>query len=329
MERDEERPLEDGHPRQGVVVAGHLGPSGLDDHRPEDGKHLDVVCLDRDSGKIIHDLQIFDNPNPAFCIAANSYASSTPVIEEGRFYAHYGSAGTACLDTATGKVLWQRRDLPCDHFRGPGLRRPSSSGNLLILTFDGFDFQYLAALDKDTGKTRLEDRPSATGPERQVNGEDNKEGLQHSGRHQGRRPGAAHQPGGVWQRRPSTRKTGKEIGASVYGGMNAATRPLFGHGQPVLDQWRRRQATAGRPPRRQGRRHAKPHRLDLQQRGADACLAGAGRRSAVHGQQRRRGHLCRGHHGQGRVKKAHVWAEACGPRPLAVDGKVYFFGQGW
>ena len=36
----------------------------------------------------------------------------TPVIEEGRFYAHFGSAGTACLDTATGKVLWQDRSFP-------------------------------------------------------------------------------------------------------------------------------------------------------------------------------------------------------------------------
>src|SRR5436305_2004218 len=29
---------------------------------PEDGKQLQAVCVDRDSGKVIHDLKVFDNP---------------------------------------------------------------------------------------------------------------------------------------------------------------------------------------------------------------------------------------------------------------------------
>jgi hypothetical protein len=32
----------------------------------------------------------------------NSFASPTPVIEEGRVYVHFGSYGTAALDTRTG-----------------------------------------------------------------------------------------------------------------------------------------------------------------------------------------------------------------------------------
>jgi outer membrane protein assembly factor BamB len=67
-------------------------------------------------------------------------------------YVHFGSYGTACLDTASGEVLWQRDDLPCRHYRGP-----SSSvvlfENLVILTFDGADLQYVTALDKATGET--------------------------------------------------------------------------------------------------------------------------------------------------------------------------------
>ena len=43
----------------------------------------------------------------AYTIAAvNSYASPTSAIEAGRVYVHYGTYGTACLDTATGNVLW-------------------------------------------------------------------------------------------------------------------------------------------------------------------------------------------------------------------------------
>ncbi len=117
-----------------------------------EGKELYAICVDAQSGRIVHDLKVFDVENPADTRQYNSFASPTPVIERGRVYLSFGSYGTACLDTANGKVLWQRRDLPCNHFRGPGAS-PILFENLLILDFDGFDFQYLVALDKQTGET--------------------------------------------------------------------------------------------------------------------------------------------------------------------------------
>ncbi len=117
-----------------------------------DGKANYALCVDLESGKILRDIKLWEIEEPQFCHPYNSYASSTPAIEEGRVYVHFGSQGTAALDTATGKVLWSRRDLECNHFRGPG-SSPILWKNLLILTFDGFDFQYLVALDKATGKT--------------------------------------------------------------------------------------------------------------------------------------------------------------------------------
>jgi outer membrane protein assembly factor BamB len=118
----------------------------------DDGRQLFAVAVDSRSGKILHDVKVFDVEKPEPIIALNSYASPTPAVEEGRVYVHFGSYGTACLDTATGKTLWQRRDLKCNHYRGPG-----SSLLLwrdrLICTFDGFDVQYLVALDKKTGQT--------------------------------------------------------------------------------------------------------------------------------------------------------------------------------
>jgi len=116
------------------------------------GKELFAVCVDRQTGKIIHDIKVFDVEKPQFCHPFNSYASSTPTIEEGRVYVHFGSAGTACLDTASGKVLWTRRDMPCDHFRGAG-SSPILHDGKLYLCFDGHDLQYVTALDKLTGKT--------------------------------------------------------------------------------------------------------------------------------------------------------------------------------
>jgi outer membrane protein assembly factor BamB len=82
----------------------------------------------------------------------NSYASPTPVVEEGRVYVNFGSFGTACLDTATGKTVWSRRDIPCDHAVGPG-SSPIVAGDLLIMQMDGRDTQYVIALNKATGET--------------------------------------------------------------------------------------------------------------------------------------------------------------------------------
>lgn len=119
----------------------------------EDGKEQSVLCLDRLSGKILHQQLLFKNAAPApLGNDRNTYASPSPVIEEGRVYLHFGSYGTACLDTKTFATIWTRRDLPCDHYRGPA-SSPVLHGNLLILTFDGADRQYLEALDRASGKT--------------------------------------------------------------------------------------------------------------------------------------------------------------------------------
>jgi len=118
----------------------------------EDGRELFAVALDRDSGKILFDLKLFQVATPQFAHPFNTYASPTPVIEAGRVYVTFGSPGTAAIDTKTGKVLWERRDFECNHFRGAG-SSPVLFGDLLLMHFDGSDHQYVVALDKHTGKT--------------------------------------------------------------------------------------------------------------------------------------------------------------------------------
>ena len=119
----------------------------------EDGHDFFVMCVDANTGKVRFNEKLFhcDNPEP-LGNAVNGYASPSPAIEPGRVYVHFGCYGTACLDTATCKVLWQRQDLPCRHYRGPASSLVFFE-NLLILTMDGADLQYLVALDKQTGKT--------------------------------------------------------------------------------------------------------------------------------------------------------------------------------
>ena len=119
-----------------------------------DGKSLYVLCVDRTSGKILLDRQLFDVPQPRpLSNSVNSYATPSPTIEEGQVYVHFGSYGTACLDTGTFETLWERRDLPCDHWRGPA-SSPLLWEDLVFLHMDGANVQYVAALDKHSGKNR-------------------------------------------------------------------------------------------------------------------------------------------------------------------------------
>lgn len=120
----------------------------------EDGHDYFVYCLDRQTGKILHEAKLFhsDKPEP-LGNGLNCYAAPTGLVEEGRVFVHFGSYGTACIDTKTFAVLWQRTDLPCRHYRGPGSSLFDWK-DTIIVTMDGVDVQYIAALDKKTGQTR-------------------------------------------------------------------------------------------------------------------------------------------------------------------------------
>ncbi len=118
----------------------------------ENGQELFALALDRESGRVLHDLKLFSVERPQYAHPFNTYASPTPVIEAGRVYVTFGSPGTAAIDTRTGQVLWERRDFECNHFRGAG-SSPILFGDMLIMHFDGSDHQFVAALDKRTGRT--------------------------------------------------------------------------------------------------------------------------------------------------------------------------------
>ena len=200
----------------------------------EDGHDFSVLCMDEQTGKILLQEKLFhsDKPEP-LGNTVNSYATPSPVIEPGRVYVHFGSYGTACLDTATRKVLWQRQDLPCRHYRGPA-SSPILFENLLILTFDGADFQYVTALDKTTGKTVWKTDRSAEWNDQNVPGTMAKEGdlrkahstpliINFNGKPQmlsaGAKAAYAYDP-----------RTGRELWKVHYGAWSAAARPLYRQG---------------------------------------------------------------------------------------------------
>jgi outer membrane protein assembly factor BamB len=207
----------------------------------ENGTQLFAVCLDLDTGKVLHDVKVCEPEKPAYH-PFNSCASPTPVIEEGRLYVHFGAPCTACLDTATGKVLWMRTDFKCDHFRGAG-SSPILYGDLLVLTFDGHDAQYVAALDKKTGETVWK-------KDRNIKYTSDDGDL-----HKAYATPAVFDVGGkpllVCPSAEATiayePKTGDEVWRVHHGGMNEASRPLYGHGKIYLTTGHIKKLVAVRP----------------------------------------------------------------------------------
>lgn len=200
----------------------------------KDGRELFVICIDRDSGKIIRDWKLFDVAKPQYVHPFNTHASPTPVIEDGRIYVTFGAAGTACIDTRTFRVVWERRDIECNHFRGAG-SSPILFQDLLLMHFDGSDQQFVLALDKRTGKTVWKTPRSIDFQDLDGNGQPAAEGdmrkafsTPHVERINGRWQMISLGAKAAYAYDPLT---GKELWrVEERGQHSASTRPVVGHG---------------------------------------------------------------------------------------------------
>lgn len=198
------------------------------------GNDFFAICVDAETGQIRFNEKLFhcDNPEP-LGNNVNAYATPSPVIEPGRVYVHFGSYGTACLDNKTGKVVWDRQDLRCRHYRGPS-SSPILFRDLLILTFDGVDLQYVIALDKRTGRTIWKTDRSVEWNDADVPGQMAREGdlrkahstpliVDDNAQLQllstGAKAAYGYDP-----------LTGKELWKVRYPAWSAAPRPLYDHG---------------------------------------------------------------------------------------------------
>ncbi len=121
---------------------------------PHDTFSLRVLALSAVDGKVLWDTEVFrvENPQTLGVHGKNSYASPTPVFEDGRIYAHFGHLGTACVDE-NGTVLWKSVELAYKPQHGNG-GCPVLVDDLLVFSADGLDTPFVAALDKQTGKVR-------------------------------------------------------------------------------------------------------------------------------------------------------------------------------
>lgn len=206
----------------------------------EEGHDFSVLCVDAETGKVLLNEKLFHSDNPESLGnggGVNTYATPSAVIEPGRVYVHFGAFGTACLDTASFKVLWKRDDLPCRHYRGAS-SSPVLFQNLLILTFDGVDLQYHAALDKQTGRTVWKTDRSVKWNDEHIDRPMVRDGdwrkahstpliVSAAGKTQmlsvGAKAAYGYDPG-----------TGRELWRVEYHDWSAAPRPLFHDGRAII-----------------------------------------------------------------------------------------------
>ena len=204
----------------------------------EDGTKMYAVCLNKETGEKLHDRLLFENADPEpLSNRVNGYGSCSPTIDDERVYLHFGSYGTAALDRTSGEVVWQRRDLPCRHFRGPGSSVVLHEESL-ILTMDGVDVQYLVALDRKTGKTVWKtDRTTDFGdvePDGKIRGDGDFRKAYST-------PGFLKVAGKVQLVSPGAKacygydaSTGEEIWKVTYDGFSNAATPVFVDGSLAI-----------------------------------------------------------------------------------------------
>lgn len=183
---------------------------------------LRALCLDAASGRVIWNVEVFrQQAGPKSRIhQKNSHASATPITDGEHLFVHFGTHGTACL-TLDGKTVWKTRKLVYAPNHGNG-GSPVLVDDLLVVSCDGSDVQYVAALEKSSGNIRWKKRrPPVLNPRKfsfstplviEVEGQKQLVSV-------GTDLAIAYEP-----------KTGDEIWRVTFDGYSVVPRPVFGHG---------------------------------------------------------------------------------------------------
>jgi outer membrane protein assembly factor BamB len=181
------------------------------------GTSLRAMAFDVETGREVVNVEVFHVGDSNLLNAKNSHASPTPILEGGRVYVHFGPSGTAAL-TSSGEIVWKTRLFyQSQHGNGGS---PVLYRDLLIVSCDGSDQAFVAALDTTTGKIRWKvprrrpfDQAYSTPLIIRVGDRDQVVSV-------GAYRAAAYEPG-----------SGREIWRVRYAdGFSNVPRPVYGHG---------------------------------------------------------------------------------------------------
>jgi outer membrane protein assembly factor BamB len=198
-----------------VVAAGRVWLTTAVTERG--GASLRALAFDVKSGREIVNVEVFRIRNADLLNLKNSHASPTPVVDGDRVYVHFGAHGTAALSTA-GEIAWKTR-LPYQSQHGNG-GSPVLYGGLLIVSCDGSDDAFVAALDTRTGDVRWKTRRRQPFDQAYSTPMVIRVGERVQLVSVGAFRAAAYDP-----------QTGREIWRVAYGdGFSNVPRPVYGHG---------------------------------------------------------------------------------------------------
>ena len=132
----------------------------------EEGRSLRLLCLDRATGKVLWNTEVFQQGLDSRLQQGNSYATPTPVTDGSHTYvlAFDGSLAAVAND---GSIAWTNRDFPYYSQHGIAVS-PRLYGDLLVVPFDPssqgedkkvgwqkpWERSFVIALDKSTGRVR-------------------------------------------------------------------------------------------------------------------------------------------------------------------------------
>ncbi|MEZ6137775.1 MAG: PQQ-binding-like beta-propeller repeat protein [Pirellulaceae bacterium] len=140
------------------------GRPGEHDNLPVDHKHQFVVlAIDRANGtirwqRVVHEAVPIEGGHKSA-----SLASASPIVDEGRVYAFFGSHGLYCLDFE-GTLIWERQfgQMHSKHGHGEGAS-PVLHGQAIVVNWDHEEQSFVTALNKTTGETIWRnERPEVT-----------------------------------------------------------------------------------------------------------------------------------------------------------------------
>ena len=114
-----------------------------------------VMCMQRTSGKLLWQttcLEAFPHEGGHL---SGSLASASPVTDGKHLIAYFGSYGLFCMDTISGKIIWQKKlgKMSTKHAHGEGAS-PALSGDTIVVNWDHEGESALLAFEKSTGREK-------------------------------------------------------------------------------------------------------------------------------------------------------------------------------
>jgi outer membrane protein assembly factor BamB len=135
--------------RQAFGQQRRRGGGGRGGGAPTEEHAFTVLCLDRETGRVLWEKVARKEVPHQGIQPSNSYSSASPVTDGERLYVSFNSHGLYCYDMA-GELLWEKDTGKVNVTFGEG-SSPVLAGDKLIFLQDNNADSHVYALDKRTG----------------------------------------------------------------------------------------------------------------------------------------------------------------------------------